>query len=142
MPQHGFRHCPVQLGSASATRMGCQGLEAGSPGRAGTDRVSAPSSRTTTPVSISLQGDQCQGGPYDALLLKRDDAVLDPETIASHAIGKHHVREEPVADNGDLAWARDASLRVTAEILHDLGTTARFLGLVRKDLHPCGFLKL
>lgn len=74
--------------------------------------------------------------------MKGDNTVLDPETVATHAVGKHHVREEPVTNNGDLAGIGDTSLRMTPEILHDLGTTARFLGLVRQHFESCGLFEL
>lgn len=82
------------------------------------------------------------GQPHDALLLKRDDTILDPDTIAAHTVGKHHVGEESVTDNGDLAGVGDTSLRMIPKILHDLGTTARFFGLMGEHLHSCGLLKL
>lgn len=82
------------------------------------------------------------GGAYNALLMKRDDTVFDPDTVAAHAVGKHHVGEKSITNNGNLAGVGDTSLGMTPEILHDFGTAARFLGLVREHFHTCGLFKL
>lgn len=93
--------------------------------------------------SVLFDGKPIPGGqPHDALLLKRDDTILDPETVAAHTVGQHHVGEESVTDNGDLAGVGDTSLRMIPKILHDLGATARFLGLVGEHIDSCGLFKL
>lgn len=74
--------------------------------------------------------------------MKWDDTIPDPDTIATHAVGKHHVCEKPITDNGDLAGVGDTSLGMTPEILHDFGTTARFLGLMGEHLHTRGLFEL
>lgn len=68
-----------------------------------------------------------------AFLIQGNHAILDPEPPATHHVGHHHVRGEPVADNGNLSGMGDLRLRVTSKVVHDLGPAARLLDLVRED---------
>jgi hypothetical protein len=73
---------------------------------------------------------------YNALLVDRHDPFPDPDAPTAHPVGQHHVRGEPVADNGDVSRAGYPSLRVASEVLHDLRSAARLLYLVGKHCYP------
>lgn len=79
--------------------------------------------------------------PHNAFPLERYDAVFDPDTIAAHHVGQHHVGGQPVSNNSDLAGTGDSSLWVLLEIVHDLGGTTGLFGLVREHIYTCCFLK-
>lgn len=79
---------------------------------------------------------------YNALLLRRHDAILDPEAPGAHHICQHHVCAQPVSNDGDLRGVRHARLGVLAEVLHDLVAAAWLLACVRQHRKPRGLLKL
>lgn len=83
--------------------------------------------------SITRLAPACQ--THHALLLQRHHAVLDPEAPAAHHVGQHHVRRQPVPDDGDLRRVRHARLRVLLEVGHDLRPAPGLLDLVREDVH-------
>lgn len=111
-------------------------------GQEDTARTFAPFLRTVLSFS-TVQLKHGNGGcSHDALLVERDDTVLDPEAVAAHHVGQHHVGGQSVTNDGNLAGACDARFRVVPEIFHDLSTTAGLFGLVRQYRHTCGPLEL
>lgn len=79
---------------------------------------------------------------YNALLVQRHDPVLDPDAPTAHHVGQHHVRGQPITDNGDLVRPCHPGFRVLAEVRQDLVATARLLHRMREDIEPGRFLNL
>ena len=77
---------------------------------------------------------------HDALLLQRNDAILNPNAPTAHHVGQHHVGREAVADNSNLMRSCNTSFRVLAEVGQDLITTAGFLHGMREDMDASSFL--
>lgn len=79
---------------------------------------------------------------HHALLPGRDHAVLDPNAVASHLVGEHHVGCQAIPHDGNLARRGDACLGVVLEVGHDLVTAAWLLDPMGKDWHAGGPLYL
>lgn len=66
--------------------------------------------------------------------------IPHPHGIRAHGVRHHDVRGQPVPHDGDVLRARDARLRVRAEVLHDLRAAAGLLGGVRQHRDAGGRL--
>ena len=65
---------------------------------------------------------------YKTLLT--NNTVLHPDTPESTHIRHHDIRRQTVSNDGDLPWLNGSDAGLIAQVLENLGPTARFLDSV------------
>lgn len=75
----------------------------------------------------------CRMQTYKALSLHH--SISHPNSIPTHQIRHHDIREQAIAHNGNLVCRCHVAVRLGAEVGEDFGTATRLFDLVPKNLH-------